>query len=132
MKKKKYTCSICGMKLSEESIIRNIGGDKEFCRWCAKKENWKSQADSNCQKCKGEGYTIFFDHHTYPLQHDTEIECPCSCLSQDNSVIDGKFSAYYAIKGVKVDKPNTITTFQKMLSSGGLRIVAGLLSIAMF
>lgn len=52
--------------------------------------------------------------------------------SAHNSVIDGKFSAYYAIKGVKVDKPNTITTFQKMLSSGGLRIVAGLLSIAMF
>ena len=45
MKKKKYTCSICGMKLSEESIIRNIGGDKEFCRWCAKKENWCSSVD---------------------------------------------------------------------------------------
>ena len=87
MKKKKYTCSICGMKLSEESIIRNIGGDKEFCRWCAKKENWKSQADSNCQKCKGEGYTIFFDHHTYPLQHDTEIKCPCSCLSTVKEVL---------------------------------------------
>jgi hypothetical protein len=69
------------MELSQENVCHDISGDYVFCRWCAEKENLKSQADQNCLKCKGDGYTVFLDHHTYPLPYDDEVMCPCQCLS---------------------------------------------------
>ena len=86
MKNKKYSCHKCGMVLNKESIVYDISGDHVFCKWCAEKDNLKSQADPKCSKCNGDGYTIFHEHHTYPISYDDEIMCPCRCLDKVKEV----------------------------------------------
>jgi hypothetical protein len=77
------------MILTKESVVKDLI-DNSLCRWCAEKENLKAQADPNCCKCKGEGYTIYIDHHTYPVPHDYEVQCNCDCIKKVKEVLSGQ------------------------------------------
>lgn len=87
-KERKQVCSKCGMVLNNHSYI-NDGAficygllGEVFCKWCGEKENLKSQADKNCERCKGDGYTIYQERHSYPTEYYDDIICPCECLNK--------------------------------------------------
>jgi hypothetical protein len=69
----------------KENIVNNVHG-KVFCKWCARKEYLKSKADPKCHKCNGEGFIIYNDYHSYPINHYNTIECECECLKNESKI----------------------------------------------
>jgi hypothetical protein len=37
--------------------------------------------DEKCNACHGRGYTVFWEHKSYPVPHDNEHHFLCSCVS---------------------------------------------------
>lgn len=36
--------------------------------------------EESCKKCKGRGYTIFYDNKTYPVPHEEKHTFLCGCV----------------------------------------------------
>lgn len=80
MKRKYGMCNSCGCLFSNYSVVEQDLLGNKLCKTCAENANFKALADPKCERCNGNGFTLYHEKNYYPVvwYSDEKIKCPCT------------------------------------------------------